>query len=327
MYAIRQYEFGGPERLRYEEVPDLAPAPGRVRIAVEAAGVHLLDTVIRNGDDSNPFGRADLPMTPGREVAGTVDALGDGVDPQWLGRRVVTHLGIASGGYAEQAVREPEALHVLPDGLTASAAVAMIGTGRTALAVLHQAPVTAGDVVVVTAAAGGVGTLLVQAALAAGAAVVGLAGGRHKLDRLAEVAPGVIGVDYTAPDWPEAARRGLAGREPTLLYDGVGGEPARLAMDMLTVGGRIVLFGWSSGAPIGFTADDLFARCLSAQVTLGPALLRGTGGLRPLETSALAAAAEGRMTPLVREFRLADAAAAHTALEARETVGKVILRT
>ena len=103
MHAIRQHEFGPPGTLIYAELADPVPADGQVRIAVEAAGVHLLDTTIRKGESGGPFPLPHLPMTPGREVAGRVDGLGPGVDDHWLGRRVVAHLGMASGGYAELA--------------------------------------------------------------------------------------------------------------------------------------------------------------------------------------------------------------------------------
>lgn len=171
MHAIRQYEFGPASTLQYEEVDDPHPTEGQVRIAVTAAGVHLLDTTIRAGQQGGPFPLPELPMTPGREVAGVVDAVGGGVDEQWLGKRVVAHLGQASGGYAELAVREVDALHELPDGLADDVAVAMIGTGRTTLGILETARLTSDDVVLVTGAAGGVGTLLVQAGRNAGATV------------------------------------------------------------------------------------------------------------------------------------------------------------
>ena len=138
MYAIRQHEFGPPETLRYEQVRDPAPAEGQVRIAVEASGVHLIDTAIRRGQ-SWGFPLPALPMVPGREVAGTVDEVGAGVDDDWLGRRVVAHLGLASGGYAERSVAAAEAVHEIPTGLAPDAAVAAIGTGRTAVAILDIA--------------------------------------------------------------------------------------------------------------------------------------------------------------------------------------------
>ena len=103
MKAIRQNAFGGPGELRLEDVPDPEPGEGQVRIRVEAAGVHLLDTVIRSGEAS-PRARPSLPMIPGREVAGVVDQTGPGADGALTGRRVVADLGLASGGYAELAL-------------------------------------------------------------------------------------------------------------------------------------------------------------------------------------------------------------------------------
>src|SRR4051794_19026674 len=154
MRPIRLHAFGPAENLRYEEVDDPVPGPGQVRIAVAAAGVHLIDTVIRSGHQQGPLPLPELPAIPGREVAGVVDALGAGADERWLDRRAVAHLGAASGGYAELAVRDAEALHGIPEGLADDAAVAMIGTGRTAMGILEVAQITAGDVVLVTAAAG-----------------------------------------------------------------------------------------------------------------------------------------------------------------------------
>ena len=130
MRAIRLHAFGPAENLVYEEVDDPKPAPGQVRIAVEAIGVHLLDTVIRSGASGGPFPLPELPAIPGREVAGVIDAVGEGVDEAWLGRRVAAHLGMASAGYAELAVAAVESLHPLPDGLPVETAVAAVGTGR-----------------------------------------------------------------------------------------------------------------------------------------------------------------------------------------------------
>jgi NADPH2:quinone reductase len=127
MHAIRLHEFGPPENLVYEEVEDPQAGPGQVRIAVGAAGVHLIDTTIRTGVKRGPMPLPDLPGIPGREVAGVVDALGSGVDEGWLGRRVVAHLGPASGGYAELAVRDVAAVHALPDGLADDVARARSG--------------------------------------------------------------------------------------------------------------------------------------------------------------------------------------------------------
>lgn len=325
MHAIRQYEFGGPEVLRHEQVPDPEPGPGQVRIAARAAGVHLLDTAFRSGDrDRMPYDPPQLPMTPGRESAGVVDAVGEGVDESWIGRRVVAHLGFASGGYAEQAVRDVEAVHELPDGVGFEQAVAMIGTGRTALMILEVGPPAAGDVVIVPAAAGGLGTLLVQAAKHAGAYVVGLAGGPDKTAQV--TANGAdAAVDYRAEGWTERLDAALEGREATLLYDSVGGDAGRAALDRLGTGARVIVFGWSSGRPTETSDEDFAARGLTVTSALGPELIATLGGLRRLEERALAELAAGRLVPAVHTFKLADAGDAHRALEDRRTTGKVVL--
>lgn len=325
MLAIVQHEFGPAENLRVEAVPDPEAGPGHVRIAVAAAGVHVIDTAIRRGEAGGPFPVPDLPMTPGREVAGRVDQVGPGVDGTWLDRRVVVHLGTASGGYAERAVAPVDALHAIPDGLDPAAAVAMIGTGRTAVGILDATDLVPDDVVLVTAAAGGLGALLVQAALGVGATVVGLAGGPDKVDRVRKLGA-TAAIDYRADGWPDDVRAALGDRTPTVLLDGVGGDAARDAFDLIGPGGRVVLFGASSGAPLALTTADLAARSLRATWALGPRMLGRPGGIRALETRALAEAAAGRLVPLVDDpFPLADAAAAHRAIEGRATIGKVVL--
>ncbi|GAB2577841.1 zinc-binding dehydrogenase [Streptomyces capparidis] len=326
MHAIRLHAFGPAENLRHEKVDDPEPGPGQVRIAVAAAGVHLLDCTLRQGVEGGPFPLPELPSIPGREVAGTVDAVGPGTDPSWLGRRVAARTGLA-GGYAELALADAAGLHPLPEGLAEDAAVAMIGTGRTTMGILDTARLAPGDVVVVTGAAGGVGSLLVQAARNAGAFVVGLAGGPEKTERVRALGADAA-VDYSAPDWTDRAREALDGREVTLGLDGVGGALGRGALELTAPGGRFVLFGWSSGAVTEISAEDLYSLGVTVSAAIGPALLKrygGMAGLRPLEERALAAAASGDLVPLVDRFPLAEAARAHAALEGRRTTGKVVL--
>lgn len=305
MKAIRQYEFGGPDTLRYEEVPDPSPGPDEVRIRVEAAGVHLIDASLRRGVQPGPP-LPTLPTTPGREVAGVVETPGP-----WAGRRVVTHLGPTGGGYAERAVAPIAALHELPASLPAEAAVALIGTGRTALAILEDAAPGPSDVVLVPGAAGGLGVLLSQATREAGATVVGLAGGPAKT---AQVEADLV-IDYSAPGWVDRVPAA------TVLLDGTGGPIGRALFEKVRPGGRVVLFGWSSGAPIEFGVWDLFRLGVSVSCTIGARMAARPGGLRDLEAAALARA----WVPLTTAFPLADAAGAHAAMEARRTVGKTVL--
>ncbi|GAA1013617.1 oxidoreductase [Streptomyces sp. F-3] len=324
MYAIRLHAFGPPENLTYEQVDDPLPGPGQVRVAVAAAGVHLLDTALREGMQGPLPEPVTLPTIPGREVAGRVEALGEGVDERWLGRRAVAHLGFVPGGYAELAVTDVDRLHEIPENLDFAQAVAMIGTGRTAMGILQFTELGPQSVAVVPAAAGGIGTLLVQYAKHAGATVIGLAGGPRKT-ALVRANGADLAVDYRQPDWAEKVRAHLGGRSATVVFDGVGGEVARQAVDLLGPGGQHLVFGWS-GEGLHDGKPHL-VEGLSEQI-LGPAMLNRTGGpnpLRTLELRALAEAAAGRLTPAVTRFPLAAAADAHRALENRGTVGKVVL--
>ncbi|MFI9614390.1 zinc-binding dehydrogenase [Streptomyces sp. NPDC052023] len=321
MHAIRLHAFGPAENLVAEEVEDPVPGPGQVRVAVAAAGVHLLDAAIRAGH-AGPGPAPALPTVPGREVAGVVDSLGEGTDESWLGKRVVAHLGFVPGGYAELAVTDTDRLHEIPAGLDFAEAVAMIGTGRTAMGIVQFAEPGPGDVVVIPAAAGGLGTLLVQYARNAGATVIGLAGGPDKTRRVA--ANGAdLAVDYRDPAWPEQVR--AYDGKVTIVYDGVGGDIARTAVRLLAPGGRHVVFGWSAEGIRG--GGPLVVEGVTVQV-LGPPMLEKAGGpnpLRTLELRSLAEAAAGRLTPAVHRFPLTEAAAAHRALENRDTTGKVVL--
>jgi NADPH2:quinone reductase len=324
MHAIRLHAFGPAENLTYEEIDDPLPGPGQVRIAVAAAGVHLLDTALREGDQGPLPRPTTLPTVPGREVAGVVESLGEGVAKLWLGLRVVAHLGFAPGGYAELAVTDVDRVHEIPANLDFGEAVAMIGTGRTAMGILQFAELGGDSVVVVPAAAGGIGTLLVQYAKHAGAVVVGLAGGAGKVARVA--ANGAdLAVDYSDPGWAEKVRAFLGGRPATVVFDGVGGDVAREAVGLLGPGGRHLVFGWSAEGIRG--GAPYLVEGVSEQV-LGPVMMRRAGGpdpVRTLELRALAEAAEGRLTPAVQRFPLAEAAAAHRALQTRATTGKVVL--
>jgi NADPH:quinone reductase len=325
MKAIRQHAFGGPGELRLEDVPDPQPGEGQVRIRVQAAGVHLLDTVIRKGQAS-PRAMPALPMTPGREVAGVVDQAGPDTDSALVGRRVVADLGLASGGYAELALADASSVHDIPASLDAGQAVAMIGTGRTAMAILELAQPAPGDVVVVTAAAGGIGTLLVQAARNAGATVIAAAGGPGKT-ALAHDLGAAVTADYLQPDWAQQARAGLPSRGATLALDGVGGDIGHTAMNLLGAGGRLIMYGQASGNLIPLTADDLYRLGITAAAAIGARILQRPGGLADLETQAIQAAAQGHLRPVIgQRYALGAAAAAHTAIETRSTTGKTILQ-
>ncbi|MEW2525432.1 zinc-binding dehydrogenase [Streptomyces sp. NPDC047071] len=318
MHAVVLREFGSAENLRYETVPDPEPGPGQVRIAVRAAGVHFIETVMRAGAASDlapPL--PELPAILGGEVAGVVDAVGPGVDASWLGRAVVTAYG-APGGYAELAVAGVEQVYPLPEGLGFQDAVAMVVTGATAVGLLDIAGITADDVVLVTSAAGGVGRLVVQHALAAGATVVGAAGGPAKAEAVRKL--GAEAVDYREDGWDDTVRRLLGADRPvTVVLDGVGGTLAATAFELIGDGGRFVSIGAAS--QVGFTpASDRVAH-VDALLDL----LARPGDRPGYERRALDAGARGDLVPAVQSFPLSHAAEVHAALERRETTGKVVL--
>ncbi|NEW45264.1 zinc-binding dehydrogenase [Nocardia cyriacigeorgica] len=324
MHAIRLHAFGPAENLSYDSVPDPVPGAGQVRIAVAAAGVHLIDTALRRGE-SGPYPVPDLPTIPGREVAGTVDRVGADVDPAWLGKAVVAHLGMVPGGYAELAVTEVGTLHDIPANLDPAAAVAIIGTGRTTMGILQFTELGPDDIAIVTAAAGGIGTLLVQYAKNAGAMVVGLAGGPAKTELVRNNGAG-IAIDYREPGWPDQVRERLGGRSATVLFDSVGGATTAAGLDLLGPGAHHLIYGWSSGEPPQVSDAEADRRGIRSETVVGPPMLERIGGdIRALEKQAMAEAASGRWKPAVSRYPLAEAAAAHHALENRGTTGKVVL--
>lgn len=311
MRAVWLREFGGPGVLVAGEAPDPVPGPGQVLVEVTYAGITFVETQFR-ASGRGPF-RAELPMIPGNGVGGVVAQVGPGVDAGLLGRRVVTGTG-GSGGYAERVAVAADGLFAVPDGLALDEAVALLADGRTAAMLIDAAGPGPGDRVLVEAAAGGVGSLLVQLAVAAGATVVAAAGGPGKL-ALARELGAAEAVDYRASGWAE-------GTDPVdVVFDGVGGAVGRAAFGLLARGGRMVSFGLSSGEWSGIPEEEAEARGVTL---LG---LRPTpGAVRRATELVLAEAAAGRLRPVIGlRLPLDRAADAHAAIESRATTGKTLL--
>ena len=313
MRAVVIREFGPPEVLQPADVAEVRAEPDEVVIEVEFANVTFVETQVRAGRPPHPSMLPALPAILGNGVGGTV-----GEGSPWAGRQVVASLN-GTGGYAERAVAPVARLIGIPDGLATRAAVAMLSDGRTALALAGHADLRAGETVLVEAAGGGVGTLLVQIARRAGARVVALAGQPRKLALARDLGADVT-VDYSHDGW-ERQVRDLAG-QVDVVFDGVGGDIGLAAFWLLGAGGRFCPFGMASGSFAPVTPD--LAR--DRQVTVRA----GAGGspeeLAALARTALAEAAAGRLRPVVgQEFELAEAARAHAAIEARQTVGKTLL--
>ena len=306
MRAVVMREFGPPEVLEPAEVDEVQVGPGEVVIEVELANVTFVETQVRAGRPPHPSMLPALPAILGNGVGGTVTG----------GRRVVASLN-GTGGYAERAVVPTARLIEVPDGVTLRDAVALLADGRTALALAGRAGLRTGDTVLVEAAAGGVGTLLVQIARNAGARVVALAGQPRKL-AIARDLGADLTVDYSQDGWETQVAPG----EVDVVFNGVGGDIGRAAFGLLAPGGRFCPFGMASGSFAPVTAELAQAR----QVTIRASAAASPEELAGLVRTALAETAAGRLRPVIgQEFELAAAAAAHAAIEARTTVGKTLL--
>ncbi len=318
MRAVVLSEFGPPSVLSTHEVDEPLPKPGQALIEVELVNVTFVETQIRAGRAPNPAMAPKLPTIPGNGVGGVVIAVGDETDSGLVGRRVVSSTG-GSGAYAERALAAVEQLIAVPDRLELASAVALLADGRTALALMRSADVHEGETVLIEAAGGGVGTLLVQLAKRAGARVIAAAGAPRKLALARELGADAV-VDYSNDGWAAEDASERAGVD--VVFDGVGGAIGRTAFELLRRGGRHVAFGMASGSFTLIAADDADAR--------GVRLLRGSAAapeeLRALAHAALEQGAAGDLRAVVgQRFALEDAAGAHRAIEARETLGKTLL--
>ena len=256
-------------------------------------------------------------MILGNGVGGVVTAVGADVDAALVGKRVVTSTG-GSGGYAERVAVDAAGLVEVPDGVALDTAVALLADGRTATMLVRAVGLKAGDRVLVEAAAGGVGTLLVQLARAAGATVVAVAGGARKVEVARELGADVA-LDYRELDWTDRVRTAVGGLD--VVFDGVGGDIGRSAFELLDRGGRMLSFGLASGA----WADISEQAAAERGVTLVQP--RSTPDeLRAFTKEALNAAAAGTLNPVIgQQFPLDRAADAHAAMQARTTIGKTLL--
>ncbi|RSM45066.1 NADPH:quinone reductase [Actinoplanes sp. ATCC 53533] len=314
MRVVQVARFGGPEVLEVVAAPDPVPGPGEVVVAVAAAEVLWVETMIRSGHGGDYF-PVQPPYRPGPGVAGTVIDVGEGVDRSWFGRRVVTPTG-PNGGYVERALEPAAGLLAVPDGVELSEAAALLHDGVTALGVLEVVALRPEDRVLITAAAGGMGALLVQLAHAAGAEVVAAAKGVRKLGRLGPLGADLV-VDYSEPDWTEQVGK------VSVVLDGAGGAYGRAALDLVAPGGRFS----GHGTPAGSFAGPGATVAEGVTVTGIERLQFTPERFRHYAAGILAEAAAGRVRPLIGQtFPLARAADAHAALENRTAIGKTVLR-
>lgn len=320
MRAVRYHRTGGPEVLQVDRIPVPEPGPGEARVRVELAGVNFIDTYLRTGFyDPGP-----LPAVAGKEGAGRVERVGPGVERLVEGDRVAFF--DAPGGYAESVVRPAERLLPVPYGLDLSLAAALPLQGMTAHYLTRTIrPLRPGDTVLIHAAAGGVGHLAVQMANHAGAEVFGTCGSADKAERLGE-----LGIDhvirYDEEDFVARVLEETGGRGVDLAIDGVGRATFAGSVRATRVRGHVILFGQASGPPDAFRPREV----LGSRTLTGASLFDYTRDREELLERAgevFGWALEGKLKVCIdRVLPLEEAGEAHRLLEARQTIGKTLLR-
>lgn len=321
MKAVRVHAPGGPDVLRFEDIPDPIPADGQALVRIEAVGVNFIDVYHRTGLYKVPS----LPFTLGQEAAGTVEAVGPGVTGIAAGDRVA--YTAVMGSYAEKAAVPADRLVKLPEGLTARDGAAAMLQGMTAhYLACSTYPLKPGDVCLVHAGAGGVGLLLIQIAKLRGARVLSTTSTEEKATLAREAGADEV-ILYTQQDFAAEVRRLTDGRGVQVVYDGVGRATFDKSLDSLARRGMMVLFGQASG-PVP-PLDPAVLNAKGSIYLTRPSLFHYIAEREELVSRAgdvLGWIKDGRLKLRIGlELPLAEAAEAHRALEGRTTTGKVLL--
>lgn len=317
MKAIRIHEYGGADALRVDEIETPHPAADEVLIRVAAAGINYADIMLCKG---TYLMRPALPFTVGFEAAGTIEAVGENVQNWQVGQRVMAMLP-AGGGYAEYALAKAAGLVPIPDGLDESKATAMLVQGLTALGLLRE--LKQGQTILIHAAAGGVGTILVQLAKHKGATVIGTASSREKLETIKNLGADYA-INYAEEGWIEQVMQETREKGADLIIEMVGGEIGRQNIKLLAQRGTMIIYGSASGEDFQVSALDLFRKSATAK---GYVLYDETPeSMMQFTRELMQHIASGRLQILAQEFPLEQAAEAHRAVEGRKTIGKVVLK-
>lgn len=323
MHAIEVAETGGPDVLRSVDKPQPSPGPGEVLIRAEAIGINFIDTYFRSG----VYAR-ELPFVVGSEVCGTVAAVGDNVAALTVGDRVVT--ATADGAYAEFCTAPADFVAFVPDRVESAVAAAVLLKGMTTHYLLKSVyPAQPRDTLLVHAGAGGVGLLLTQWATSLGARVITTASTPAKAE-VSRAAGAVAVLDYPGDDPAEFAARVrdlTDGRGVAAVYDGVGATTFDASLASLAVRGTLALFGAASG-PVP-PVDPQRLNAAGSVFLTRPSLahfIRTADEFSWRAGEVLDAVADGSINVTVsRRYPLADATQAHRDLQARKTVGSIVL--
>jgi NADPH:quinone reductase len=319
--AIRIHAYGGPEAMKWEDVPTPEPGPGEALVKHEAVGLNYIDVYFRTGLYKAPS----LPTSIGLEGAGMVAAVGPGVTEVAVGDRVA-YAGGAIGAYATERVIAADRLVKLPAGIDFKTGAAMMLQGMTAQYLVRRTyPVKRGDTIIVHAAAGGVGLLLCQWAKHLGATVIGVVSTPEKAELARSF--GAAHVFVGTNDLPAEVKRITGGAMVPVVYDSVGKDTFMTSLDCLAPLGLMVSYGSASGAVPPLDISVLAAK--GSLFLTRPSLTSYTSRRADLEATAkdlFEVVGSGAVKIQVNQtFPLKDAAQAHAALEARKTTGSTVL--
>ncbi|TLZ05789.1 MAG: quinone oxidoreductase [Gammaproteobacteria bacterium] len=319
--AIVLHETGGPEKLRWEAVEVGAPGAGELRIRHTAVGVNFHDTYVRSGS----YRTLTLPGIPGVEAAGVVERVGPGVSGFAPGNRVC-YIDEKYGGYAEARILPARLALRIPDGLSDEAAAALTVKGLTACMLLRRVhAVSPGEKLLVHAAAGAVGQLLVRWAKHIGATVIATVGSAEKARTVRECGADEV-ILYREEDFVARVAELTGGEGVDVVYDGVGADTFLGSLDCLNFLGTLVNFGQSSGPVAPFPVSRLAARSNTLVRPLLFHYIRTRGELEAMAREAFAAIEAGVIRATIGlRLPLPRAGEAHTALESRATSGAIVL--
>jgi NADPH2:quinone reductase len=313
-------ENGGPEQLQLEELEVPAPGPGQIKVRNRAIGLNFIDVYQRTGLYPTP-----LPFVAGNEGAGEVLSVGPGVTGFAPGDRIAYQGPV--GAYADERLLPAEKAVPVPDGISDEVAAAALLKGTTAFYLLHWThELKAGEIVLIHAAAGGTGQILVQWAKAIGATVIATAGSEAKCELVRDLGADLV-VDYKTSDFVTHVKEFTGGRGVDVVYDGVGKATFEPSLDCLRPRGLMVSFGNASG-PVSLPRLGILAEKGSLYVTrpTGASYFRTPEDLRTAAAALFQMIADGKITISIDQRRpLAEAVEAHIALEARETTGSTVL--
>jgi NADPH2:quinone reductase len=322
MKAVRVHEYGGPEVLSYEEVREPEPAAGEALVQMQVIGINYSDTHYRRGS----YAGGVLPLIPGHEGGGVILRLGDGVTAFKPGDRVVFAGQHRRGTYKELMAVPAEDLVPIPDDLDMKLATAVLNQGRTAHYLTRDArPVEPGERVLVHAAAGGVGSLLVQMAKSAGGRVYATVSTQEKADYVRGLGADEV-IFYTRTDFELEIQRLTNGDGVNVIYDALGGDSLVKNLRSLARRGHLVTYGQTSGRPppLEWPQRGLGSVYLSYHTGADYTRPGGEGLQRAEDLFHLLR--EGHLKVHVhKEFALSEAAQAHRELEDRKTIGKLLL--